>query len=239
VRAALFLALATLACGPARAQSKGDAVEPAVIAHPAPTASPDPSNERILGVIPNYQTVNDPKAPYKALTAGQKFKMFARETADPFTFAGAAMGAAISQADRDDPKYGQGRGAYADRFGAAVADVATQNFFADAVLASLLHTDPRYFRRGPEYSIFSRAGYALSRIVVTRRDSGGATFNYSGILGMSMGIALSNAYYPEKSVNAPEFGSRITTSLLSAALGNLLPEFWPDIHEKFFHRHKN
>jgi hypothetical protein len=53
---------------------------------------------------------------------------------------------------------------------------------------------------------------------------------------MSLGIALSNAYYPESSVNGEEVASRFGTSLLSSALGNLLPEFWPDFHEKFFHR---
>lgn len=220
------------------AQVGDSAGDPAVLSHPAPS-QPEFNNERILGVMPNYQTVNDPNAPFKPLTPGEKFKLFVRETVDPFTFVGAAMGAAISQADNEMPKYGQGRGAYADRFGAAVADLATQSFFSAGVLATVLHEDPRYFRRGPEYNFLSRVGYSLSRIVITRKDSGGQTFNYAGILGMSMGIALSNAYYPTKSIGAPEFGSRITTSLMSSALGNLLPEFWPDIQHKFFHHRKN
>ena len=224
-------------CG-LRAQSTDNPGEPPVIAHPNnPPAAPEFNNERILGVIPNFQTVNDPQAPYRPLTVKQKFKLFARETVDPFTFAGAAMGAGLSHADNDDPLYGQGGGAYAERFGAAVADIATQNFFSDFLLASLLHEDPRYFRRGPEYSFLSRTGYALSRIAITRTDSGHSSFNFAGIGGMGMGIGLSDAYYPHRSVNAPEFGSRVITSLISAAMGNLLPEFWPDIQQKFFHRH--
>jgi hypothetical protein len=75
--------------------------------------------------------------------------------------------------------------------------------------------------------------YALSRAVITRRDSGKDSFNFSGILGMEMGIALSNAYYPPKSVSASEVGYRTFTSLTATALGNLLPEFWPDIKAKF------
>ncbi len=51
-----------------------------------------------------------------------------------------------------------------------------------------------------------------------------------------MGIGLSNAYYPASSVNATEVASRFGTSLISSALGNILPEFWPDIHEKLFHK---
>jgi len=201
------------------------------------TPSDDLNKERILGVIPNFQTVNDPNAAFRPLTVRQKFHLFARETVDPFTFAGAAMGAGLSQAGNEDPKYGQGGRAYAQRFGAAFTDIATQNFFADFLLASALHEDPRYFRRGSEYGFFYRVGYAMSRVVVTRTDAGHRTFNFAGIGGMAMGIGLSDAYYPPGSVNAMEFGSRILTSLTAAALGNILPEFWPDIQRKLFHRH--
>lgn len=231
--AAVFLGIAAL-----EGQSTDNAGDPPVIAHPAPQpAQPEFNNDRILGVIPNYQTVEDPHTPYRPLAVQQKFKLFVRETVDPFTFVGAALGAGLSHLDNDDPRYGQGRGAYAERFGAAMADIATQNFFRDFVLASVLHEDPRYFRRGSEYPFFNRVGYALSRIVITRKDAGGKTFNFAGVGGMLLGIGLSDAYYPSRSVTAPEFGSRVTTSLLSAALSNLLPEFWPDIHEKVFHRH--
>ena len=202
----------------------------------APTVSEDTSNERILGVIPNFLTVEDPGQPVAPLTVKQKFGLFAKETFDPYTAAASAAGAALSQINNDDPKYGHGAGPYAQRFGAAVADVTTQNFFSDAVLASLLHEDPRYFRRGPEFGVWYRVGYALSRVVITRTDAGKERFNFSGILGMSMGIGLSNAYYPDSSVNGEEVGTRFGTSLIATALGNLLPEFWPDVHQKFFHR---
>jgi hypothetical protein len=204
----------------------------------APTAQPalNDAPDRILGVIPNYLTVENPQQRVIPLTVKQKFTLFAKETFDPFTAASSAAGAALSQIDNDDPKYGHGGGPYAERFGAAVADVTTQNFFSDAVLASLLHEDPRYFRRGPEFGVWYRVGYALSRVVATRTDSGKNQFNYSGMLGMSMGIALSNAYYPDASVSGKEVAYRFGTSLAASALGNLLPEFWPDIHEKFFHR---
>lgn len=193
-------------------------------------------DDRIFGIIPNYLTVEDPQKAVAPLTVKQKFALFAKETADPYTVASSAAGAAISQINNDNPKYGHGAGPYAQRFGAAMGDVATQNFFSDAVLASLLHEDPRYFRRGPEYSLWNRVGYALSRVVVTRTDKGTTRFNFSGIGGMSLGIGLSNAYYPDSSVNGEEVGSRFGTSLAASALGNLLPEFWPDVQQRFFRR---
>jgi hypothetical protein len=191
----------------------------------------------MFGVIPNYLTVEDPQQKVVPLTVKQKFALFAKETVDPFTFASSAAGAALSQINNDNPKYGHGAGPYAERFGAAVADVTTQNFFSDAVLASWFHEDPRYFRRGPEFGLWYRVGYALSRVVVTRTDKGTERFNFSGMLGMGLGIGLSNAYYPDSSISGEEVASRFGTSLLSSALGNLLPEFWPDFREKFF-RHK-
>jgi hypothetical protein len=202
----------------------------------SPSADDSLNKDRILGVIPNYLTVEDPEQKVAPLTVKQKFALFAKETFDPFTVASAAAGAALSQVDNDNPKYGEGSGPYAERFGAAVADITTQNFFQDAVFASLLHEDPRYFRRGPEFGIWYRVGYALSRVVVTRTDAGKDRFNYSGVFGMGVGIALSNAYYPDASVSASEVGYRFGTSMMASALSNLLPEFWPDVHQKFFHR---
>ncbi len=230
---AAFLPFLLLLVSGAAAQTPA---QPAASASIDPTVSAADPTTRIFGVIPNYLTVEDPEKKVTPLTVKEKFRLFAKETFDPFTAGSAAAGAALAQVDNDNPKYGVGAGPYAERFGAAVADIATQNFFQDAVLASLLHEDPRYFRRGPEFGVWYRVGYALSRVVVTRTDAGKERFNYSGMLGMGMGIALSNAYYPDASVSASEVGYRFGTSMMASALTNLLPEFWPDIHEKFFRR---
>lgn len=202
-------------------------------AQPTPTApSPPISNDRILGTIPNFQTVSDPDTPYKPLRVRDKWHLFVKESVDPFQFATAAAGAGLSQIGDNNPKYGVGGMPYLQRFGAALADLTTQNLFSDAVLASVLREDPRYFRMGPGNSVPKRIGYALTRIVITRLDSGREGFNFSGILGMGMGVALSDAYYPPKSRGGGELESRLITSLSGAALGNLLPEFWPDVRQK-------
>jgi hypothetical protein len=205
---------------------------------PARPATALPQDDRIFGIMPNYQTVSDPNQKVVPLTKKQKFELFVRETTDPFTFVSAGLGAAMSQHGNDNPKYGNGFAPYMQRVGAATADLTTQNFFSDFVLASAFHEDPRYYRMGPGHSVMRRAAHAMSRLVITQTDSGNKTFNFSGVLGMGMGIALSNAYYPDRSVGGHEVGSRFVTSMTGASLGNLLPEFWPDIKQKFF-RHKN
>lgn len=209
-------------------QSGGESPDPVE----AVPSEPPISNDRILGIIPNFQTVSDPRTPYVPLRVRDKWKLFLKESVDPYTFGTAAAGAVISQWHNEDPKYGVGSEAYMQRFGAAQADITSQNFFQDGVLASLFHEDPRYFRKGPETTVLHRIEYAISRAVITRRDSGKDSFNFSGIVGMEMGIALSNAYYPPKSVNGGEMAYRTVSSLTATALGNLLPEFWPDVKAK-------
>lgn len=203
---------------------------------PAPSA-----DARILGVIPNYTTVSPDQA-VKPMTRKEKWALFARETTDPFNLVGAAMGTATSQAANSTPRYGEGGAALAERFGAAVADITTQNFFTDFVLAPLLHQDLRYFRRGPGHSVPSRVVYAMTRVAVTRQDSGRSAPNVSFLLGMAMGIALSNAYYPRQSIGGAATAMRFQSSVTGAVLSNLLPEFWPDVRQKLMrfthHGHK-
>lgn len=202
---------------------------------PACAQSSDGLNhDRILGVIPNYQTVNNPTAATPPLTPKQKWLFFLDESRDPFNIAGEALSAGLSQADNQTPKFGEGGAAYAKRLGAAVGDFTSQNLFSDAVLACLLHQDPRYFRKGPPTRFLVRVAYSLSRIAVGRQDSGRSAFNSSGIFGMMMGIGASNLYYPSVSRTGNVMAARVGTSLGGWALGNVAAEFWPDIQRKFF-----
>ena len=188
-------------------------------------------DNRIFGIIPGYGFVEKPDVKLPKLTPGQKLELFAKESLDPFTFFGAAVGATVSHAEQSNPAYGEGSRAYRQRLGAAYIDVASQNFFSDALLATIFREDPRYYRLGPKASILKRVGYSMSRVVVTRTDSGKTCFNFSGVLGTAMGIGLSNAYYPQANHNGGEMLSRAETSFASSAVSNLLPEFWPDIKQ--------
>jgi len=204
---------------------------------PLSVAVVSPLNEnRIFGVIPDYQTVTDSTGSVKPLTPGQKWTLALKETVDPFNVLNAAMGAAFSQRGNQTPKYGEGDAAYGRRFGAALADFGTQNFFSAGVLAILLHQDPRYYRKGPGTGVAKRAIYSVSRLAIARQDSGVSAFNASGIGGMMLGIAASNLYYPAVSVRGSVMACRVSTSLTGGIIGNLMSEFWPDLQKRFFHR---
>jgi hypothetical protein len=66
----------------------------------------------------------------------------------------------------------------------------------EGIFPTLLHQDPRYFRRH-EGTGRSRLGYAISRLFITRTDSGRNQFNYSEIVGSATSLAISNAYYSD------------------------------------------
>jgi len=166
----------------------------------------------------------------------EKWDHFTRETFAYFTLGAGAFDAAVSQATRSAPLYGRHWNAYPKRFGASVTDIATQNFFGDFLLASAFHEDTRYLRRGPPHKLWPRIGYAISRSVVVRKDSGGETFNFANVAGTAMSAALSNAYYPPVSRTAREAATNWGTSVAGSGLANLMPEFWPDFRS-FVKRH--
>lgn len=207
----------------------------AILPAPAPVSVPF-NEDRILKVIPDYQTVEDTTHPVAPLTSEQKWELGWKETVDPFNIATAAMTAASSQRGNQTPKYGEGWSNYGKRFGAAVADFGTQNFFSAGVFANLLHQDPRYFRKGPVTGILPRVLYSVSRLLICPNDKGHPVFNASNFLGMSLGIAASNAYYPSASRTGTVMAGRVETSFFGGVMGNLMSEFWPDVQKKFFRK---
>ena len=203
---------------------------------PVRPASPVFNEDRIFGVLPDYQTVRDTSHFVKPLTVKEKWTLAVKETLDPVNIATGFFTAAESQAGNETPKFGEGWRNYGRRVYAAQLDFAAQNFFSAGVLASTLHQDPRYYRKGPETKFVRRVFYSMSQLFVTHQDSGRQAFNASGLGGMSLGIAASNLYYPSASRTGTVMFGRVWTSLMGGAVGNLMSEFWPDVQQKFFRR---
>jgi hypothetical protein len=197
-------------------------------------AAPVFNEDRIMGVMPDYQTVRDSSQWIRPLSVKEKWLLAVKQTIDPFNIGTAFFTAAESQAGNQTPKYGEGWANYGRRAGAAQLDFASQNFFSAGLLAMVLHQDPRYFRRGPQTKLVHRVFYSIAQLVICRQDSGRLAFNASNIGGTAMGIAASNLYYPAASRNGTVMASRLWTSFMGGAVGNLLSEFWPDVQEKVF-----
>jgi hypothetical protein len=187
------------------------------------------------------QTVNAATEP----SVPEKWGFFVSETFTPLILAVATPDALVSQLTRSAPLYGRHfwrNGAFPKRFAATVGDDISQNFFADFVLASAFHEDTRYVRRGPSHGIWPRIGYAISRAVITRTDSGNASFNWANALGCGMSAGLSNAYYPPVSRTASDAAVNWGTNVAGTGLSNLMPEFGSEVGHWFkrrltFHHH--
>jgi len=204
------------------------------------------SKDRLFFALPNFLTLEN-AGNVPPLTAGQKFKVVAQGSFDPIQIVWYAALSGISQAENSEPGYGQGWAAYGKRYGAYAADGTIENFFVGAIFPSMLHQDPRYFQNG-KGSFFSRSGYAVSRIFVTRTDSGHHQFNYSEIVGAALASAISTysyhphpGYHPVQGQNVPYIASDRTLKNTASVWGSqvgydtitlVVKEFWPDIRRK-------
>jgi hypothetical protein len=201
---------------------------------PAQQTPPDnphgENDKRVLWIIPNYRTFPFP-ANYKPIAPKEKFGIATQDSLDRGTVALAAAFAGEGQLTNSDASFGQGVKGYAHYFGTAYADLVVGNYMTEAIYPTILHQDPRYFRKGTG-SGWSRLGYAMGQIFWTHNDSGRTQFNYSEIVGNSTAVAISMAYYPDgrNASNAVvKLGSQIGVDMTS----NVLKEFWPDLRRKF------
>ena len=179
-------------------------------------------------VMPNYLTV-DGQSQVKPVSWQEKFAMAAKGSFDPYEFTLVGIVAGIRQADNSSPAFGQGMRGYTKRYGAAFADQVDGNIMVGGVYPTILKIDPRYFRLG-RGSFVRRFGYAIDRIFIARKDSGGRTFNIPEFAGNATAIAISNLYYPAADRGWSPSLSGWGTQMGLDAFGNELKEFWPDIH---------
>jgi hypothetical protein len=199
----------------------------------------DPNQEeskRILGLVPNYRT-SPSLVNYEPLKAGEKFKLASEDAFDRGTVALAAIFGAEAQLTNANRSFGQGGAGFGRYFGASYGDFMIGDYMTEAVFPTLLHQDPRYFRRGTGGG-WSRLGYAMGQILLTHRDSGGTQFNYSEIMGNSAAVAISTAYYANNRT-AGDAASKLSMQIGVDMAANVLKEFWPDLRRRFARKHDN
>jgi hypothetical protein len=173
-----------------------------------------------------------PDAPFRPLTAKDKFVLGATHAFDRITICKSLATAAISQADDAPPGYGQGWDAYGVRTGAAAASIGGNEFFSIFLFPVLLHQDPRYFAQQAG-TPKQRTWYAISQVWSTRTDSGARAFNSAKILGTLFNAGLVNAYYPAQDRTVGGTFQRFGIRLAVGAATNVLQEFVPEIKRLF------
>jgi hypothetical protein len=190
-------------------------------------------SKRILWIFPNYRAVSA-NAQLPPLSLKDKFWLATQDSFDYSSFVSAGMIAGASQANKSYPEFGQGAKGYGRYYWHAVADQAVGNYLTEAIVPVATHEDPRYYTLG-HGGFIKRTGYAVSRLLITRTDSGGRTFNFSEIVGNGAGAGISDAYYPSRERTWTKTGQKWVTQIALDGVFNIVKEFWPDINHVIFH----
>jgi hypothetical protein len=227
---------------PVTESHSGSASQPGSTSQPGSEKSLSPStpadedgkqSKRILWIFPNYRAVSA-NTQLPPLSLGEKFWLATQDSFDYSAFVSAGIISGVSQANNSYPEFGHGGKAFGRYYWHAVADQAVGNYMTEAIVPSLTREDPRYYTLG-HGGLFKRTGYAVSRLLVTRTDSGGRTFNVSEIVGNGAGAGISDTYYPSRERTWTKTGQKWLTQIALDGVFNILKEFWPDINQAVFH----
>ena len=204
---------------------------------PQPKISPDDDSERqtkrILWIMPNYRSVSAntylPPQRFK-----EKFWLATQDTFDYSSFIYNGMLAGVAMAGKSEPSFGQGASGYGNYFAHTFADGTIENYMVEAIVPTLTKEDPRYYTLG-KGGFFKRTGYAVSRLLITRKDSGDRTFNISEVVGAGAAAGISNSYYSADTNVWAKTYQRWLSQMVQDAASNIAKEFWPDINHALFH----
>lgn len=188
----------------------------------------------MIYVVPNFAAVSAYKQ-LPPLSVSGKFHLATEDSFDYSSFVWTGVLAAQSYGLDSYPEFGTGFKAYGRYYWRGFLDGVSGTYFTEAIVPALTHEDPRYYTM-ESGGFRRRLVYALERVVVTKTDSGGESFNWSEVGGNALEAALSNAYYPEQERGPGKTAENWATQIESAALNNIAKEFWPDFRRKVLHR---
>jgi hypothetical protein len=192
-----------------------------------------PQTKRILGIIPNFRAINaDVKLPPQ--TVKEKFSDATQDSFDYSSIFIPGMLAVFSMGTDADPEFHQGAAGYARYFWHAAVDQTSENYMVEFVVPVITREDTRYYTLG-RGGFFKRTGYAMSRAVITRSDSGKEVFNASEVVGAGASSGLSSLYYPTRERSLKNTGTEWGIDVGIDAASFVAREFWPDINHWLFH----
>jgi hypothetical protein len=190
--------------------------------------------KRILGIVPNFRSVSaDVKLPPESVK--EKFLETTQDSFDYSSFIFVGILAGVSQVENSSPEFHQGAAGYGRYYWHTFADQADENYQVEFFFPSALHQDPRYYTLG-HGGFFKRTLYSFSRVLITRTDAGGETFNSSEIVGAGAAAGISGLYYPSVDRTWTKTGQRWLLNVSLDGETFIFKEFWPDINSSIFHQ---
>ena len=159
------------------------------------------------------------------LTVHEKFNYRIVETFGARGYVGAAVSAAIGQAENTPGEWGQGVQGYATRYVSGFGGTLTRESMA-FVMDTAFHEDSRYFP-SKQRGFKTRSWNALKQTFVCKTDSGRTELAYSRIFSCVANAQLVHAWQPASNGSVTDGVRRAFIQFGSDAGMNLLEEFVP------------
>jgi hypothetical protein len=189
--------------------------------------------KRILFIVPNFRSVSaDAKLPPQSVR--DKFMDATEDSFDYSSFIFAGLLAGVGQAENSYPEFRQGAAGYGRYFWHTFADQTDENYQVEFIFPTVLRQDSRYYTLG-HGGFVKRTIYSFGRVLITRTNSGGETFNSSEIVGAGAAAGISDLYYPSQERTWTKTGQRWLLNVSLDGATFIFKEFWPDLNNKFFH----
>jgi hypothetical protein len=159
------------------------------------------------------------------LSVRGKFKVDVVQSVGFRGLLGAAIGASIGQATNKPGEWGQGTGAYGERFASSLGGSLSRQTFS-FVLETALREDPRYFP-STEHTKKARFWNVVKQTFLTKTDTGRSTFAYASVISAFGAGQLVNTWQPKSNSGVSDGIERGFISLGLDAASNLVQEFVP------------
>jgi hypothetical protein len=175
---------------------------------PVSSSAADQANEqtkRILGIFPNFRTVSADQH----LRPQSVKEKFVTATEDSFDYSAIAIPVAVAGYNylrNSTPEFGTGGAGYGRYLWHVAVDQTSENHMVEFFVPAATHEDTRFYTLG-RGGFFTRAGYALSRVVVTRSDAGNPNFDIAEVVGAGSSAGISSTYSPTRERSFSNTGS--------------------------------
>lgn len=184
---------------------------------PGPDASGVPS-----------RAINGPESSqWRSLSAEEKLRYDARHLVELDNLVYAGIGAAFDQARNRPPEWGQGWGAFSERYASHVGQYLVQRSIMFP--AQAMDGEGTRFFHSKRTSYHGRIADAFLHTIWRHEDSGGMMPSYSEFLGDYGAAAVSRMWWPQRFHNRRAiFFAGSDTILIDAGI-NVMHEFAPDM----------
>ncbi len=168
------------------------------------------------------------------ITGQQRIQWVVRGTIGPEDLAGGLFSAGWGTLFNSPKVYGTHWEGFGDRYGMRLTGIAVSNTM-EAGLGSIWGEDPRYFRDGGA-PFGHRIGHAVKMTFMAQDRDGRVMPAYARMIAIPGSNFLSNSWRATGDDTADRAAIRTGLGFLGRLGGNTFKEFWPDVHQRLFHR---